>query len=212
MAACMSPDDRSDAVTHRIPAGRGLAIQLRAGELARIVNPTGTQVVDMWAVASDAVGEFLSMEHCREVLERIYFEVGDVLLTNRYRPVLTIVEDTSPGRHDTLIAACSTQMYERVGTAGHRNCADNFAAALESAGVPPFPFVPSPWNLFMSAPVTEAGTISYERPSSRPGDHVEVRAELDCTLICSACPDDHYPTNGGDGTPTDAQIVTLATP
>jgi uncharacterized protein YcgI (DUF1989 family) len=208
----MERDDHTDAVTRRIPAGRGLAIQLRAGELARIVNPTGTQVVDTWAVASDAVGEFLSMEHCREVLERIYFEVGDVLLTNRYRPILTIVGDTSPGRHDTLIAACSAQMYERVGAAGHRNCADNFASALESAGLPPLPFVLSPWNLFMSAPVSEAGSITYERPSSRPGDHVEVRAELDCRLIFSACPDDHYPTNGGDGSPTDAQVVTFASP
>ena len=64
----------------------------------------------------------------------------------------------------------------------------------------------------MSAPVTDAGSITYQRPSSRPGDHVEVRAEFDYTLILSACPDDHCPTNGGDGTPTDAHVVTFALP
>jgi uncharacterized protein YcgI (DUF1989 family) len=194
--------------SHTIPAGHGLAVRLGVGDRARIVNVTGTQVVDTWAFPSDGVDEQLSMEHCREVLERIYFTAGDVLVTNRYRPILTIGEDRSPGRHDTLIAACSAQMYARVGAAGHRNCSDNLVAALASAGQG-HSFVPSPWNLFMSAPVTEAGTLTYERPHSRAGDFVEVRAELDCLIVLSACPDDHYPTNGGDGTPTDAEVVTI---
>ena len=44
------------------------------------------------------------MEHC--ALPRRSSPAGDALVTNRRRPILTLVEDTSPGLHDTLIAAC----------------------------------------------------------------------------------------------------------
>jgi uncharacterized protein YcgI (DUF1989 family) len=147
------------------------------------------------------------MEHCREVLQRIVFEPGDVLVTNRYRPILAIVADTSPGGHDTLIAACSRAMYAHAGAGeGHANCADNLAHALEGHGHV-LPFTPSPWNLFMLAPVADGRTIDYVRPTSRPGDYVEVEARMDCLMAFSACPDDVYPTNGGDGTPRDVDIV-----
>jgi hypothetical protein len=189
-----------------VTAGHGLAVPLASGARLRVVNTPGTQVVDTWAFAAGNPLEFLSMEHCREVLQRIVFEPGDTLLTNRYRPILKIAEDTSPGRHDTLIAACSGPMFVRAGAdAGHANCADNLARALESRGCQ-LGFTPQPWNLFMLAPVKDGRTIDFVRPIARPGDYVEVEARMDCLMVFSACPDDVYPTNGGDGQPRDVHI------
>jgi uncharacterized protein YcgI (DUF1989 family) len=37
-----------------------------------------------------------------------------------------------------------------------------------------------------------------------------MRAEMDCLMVFSACPDDVYPTNGGDGTPVDAHVELVA--
>jgi len=187
-----------------LAARTGAAFALRKGQRLRVINSHGTQVVDSWAFASSS--EYLSLEHCREVLQKLFFETGDLLLTNLYRPILTIVQDTSPGRHDTLIAACSRPMYERAGRGNdHANCADNLAAALAAHGLTSA-VTPSPWNLFMQAPVKPDGHIDYVRPLSKPGDYVELRAEMDCLLAFSACPDDVYPTNGGDGTPRDVEI------
>jgi len=192
-----------------VPAGEGLAVPLAAGGRLRVVNSHGTQVVDTWAFVADDPWELLSMEHCREVLQRIVFEPGDVLLTNRYRPILEIVADTSPGGHDTLIAACSRPMYARAGAGeDHANCADNLAHRLEDHGHL-LGFTPAPWNLFMLAPVRDGRTIDYVRPTSKPGDYVEVEAKADCLMVFSACPDDVYPTNGGDGTPRDAHVDVL---
>jgi hypothetical protein len=189
-----------------VPAGRGLALSVRAGEHVRIVNTHGTQVVDTWAFADREGTEYLSMEHCREVLRSILFGVGDTLVTNLYRPILTIVADTSPGEHDTLIAACSRAMYAvHAGVADHANCVDNLRAALAGAGHAPA--APSPWNLFMAAPVDGGRRIEFRRPSCRAGDYVELRVERDGLLVFSACPDDHYPTNGGDGTPRDVRVL-----
>jgi uncharacterized protein len=193
-----------------VPAGRGLAVALARDARLRVVNTPGTQVVDTWAFVMGDPHEYLSMEHCREVLQRIVFEPGDVLLSNRYRPMLEILADSSPGGHDTLIAACSREMYARAGGGQeHANCADNLAHALEGHGHL-IPFTPAPWNLFMLAPVRDGRTIDYVRPTSRPGDAVELKVLADCLMVFSACPDDLYPTNGGDGKPRDVAIELLA--
>jgi len=193
-----------------VPAGRGLAIALSAGQRVRIINSHGTQVVDTWAFNQGDLAEFLSLEHCREVRQKILFDVGDRLVTNRYRPILTLAADTSPGEHDTLIAACSRSMFAMLGRGGdHPNCTDNLHAALAGQGLRST-VTPSPWNLFMSAPVRGGRNIEFRRPVCRAGDHVELLAELDCILVLSACPDDAYPTNGGDGTPADAHVLVLS--
>ncbi|MGH6934220.1 MAG: DUF1989 domain-containing protein [Dongiaceae bacterium] len=192
-----------------IPARQGKAVLLAKGHHIRVINTHGTQVVDCWAFAKDDISEWLSMEHSRELRQKILFEVGDLLVTNRYRLILTIVADSSPGEHDTLVAACSRHMYRFLGAdPEHANCADNLDAALSELGFRPTA-TPSPWNLFMSAPVRDGRLIEYRRPRCRPGDAIELRAEMDCVVAFSACPDDYYPTNGGDGTARDAHFLIL---
>jgi uncharacterized protein len=193
----------------KVKAECGLAIAVARGKRLRVINSFGTQVVDTWAIAADNPADYLSMEHCREVIQRIVFEPGDVLLTNHYRPILKFISDTSPAGHDTLIAACSEPMYRRAGAApGHASCAGNLTAALAALGLN-LPFTPQPWNLFMIARVPDGRSIIYERPQARPGDFVELEAQMDCIMVFSACPDDVYPTNGGDGRARDIELVLL---
>jgi len=53
------------------------------------------------------------------------------LRTDRRRPILTIIEDTSGGMHDSLIAACDRDRYATLGIEGnHDNCADNLRPVL----------------------------------------------------------------------------------
>jgi len=182
-----------------IPGGYGKAIAVDAGNVLKIVNLHGTQVVDFWAHNSDDRSEYLALGQCREVLERIYFAAGDTLISNRYNPMLTIVEDDTGIRHDTLIAPCSSAMYRFLGCPpGHRSCTSNYHEAFP-AGLPADP--PQPWNLFMTAAVAADGAIAYARPPLKPGMSVTVEALMDLTVVLSACPDDHYPTNGADGKP-----------
>src|SRR5438105_13606372 len=114
-----------------IPARRGKALHLRRGQKARVVNTKGQQVVDTWAFNAADLTEFMSMEHSRVAIGRIIPGVGDALVTNKRRPILTLIEDTSGGIHDTLFAACDRWRYELLGYAGyHHNRPDNPAAAL----------------------------------------------------------------------------------
>lgn len=57
-------------------------------------------------------------------------------------------------------------------------------------------WTPEPLNLFMNVPVKE-GRISVRSPVCKPGDYVVLRAETDCLVVMSACPNDLMDTNGG---------------
>jgi uncharacterized protein len=192
-----------------IPARRGKAVRISAGQSVRVVNTFGQQVVDTWAFSSADIGEFMSMEHTRIAISRIIPLVGDALVTNRRRPILRLTEDTSGGIHDTLVAACDRWRYELLGCAGyHDNCTDNLAAALGELDLKP-PETPSPLNLFMNIPVIDGNRIDVLPPVSTPGSYVTLRAEIDCLVAFSACPQDVVPVNGLGLTPTAAHFEVL---
>lgn len=190
-------------------ARSGRAIRLAPGEALRVINTHGTQVVDTWAFNAGDLSEYLSMQHLRAALGGIFPKPGDALVTNHRRPILTLEEDTSPGVHDTLIAACDRYRYEGLGCSGyHDSCADNLEGALAAFGLE-VPFCPSPLNLWMNIPVAADGAVSWLPPVSKPGDHVTLRAVLPAIVVLSACPQDMIPINGADLTPRDAAFELL---
>jgi uncharacterized protein YcgI (DUF1989 family) len=175
-----------------------------------VINTHGQQVVDLWAFNRQDPTECMSMEHSRASILRLVPHVGDTMLTNRRRPILTLVEDTWGGAHDTLMAACDRYRYEELGARGHHdNCADNLFDALKALGVTA-PSCPAPFNLFMNIPWTRQGDLSFEAPEQRPGGYVTFRAEMDAVVVFSACPQDLLPINGEAAKPTEAhfEIVT----
>lgn len=180
-----------------IPARRGRAVRVRQGQSLKIINTHGHQVVDFWAFCDPNLAEFLSMEHLRATLTTIFPKAGHDLHTNKRRPILHFVEDTSPGIHDTLMASCDNERYGLLGcTEYHDNCTDNLATAMRSLGVSGHE-TPSPLNLWMNIPVDDEGNTSWCEPVSKPGDHVILRAEMDCICAMSCCPQDMLPVNAG---------------
>ena len=177
-----------------IPARRGKAVRVQRGQHVKVINTHGTQVVDTWAFNAEALHEFMSMEHTRPHIGHIMPKVGDHLYTNQRRPILTLLEDTSPGIHDTIIAACDRYRYKFLGVEGyHDNCTDNLFAAMAELGLTP-PEVPSPLNLWMHIPVAADGSIDFKPTVARPGDYVLLRAELPVIMAFSACPQE-YPAH-----------------
>ena len=192
-----------------VPARRGRAVRLSVGEAIQIVNTHGTQVVDTWAFNAEDPTEFVSNEHMRASLGKLWPGQGDPLITNRRRPILILEEDTSPGRHDTLIAACDDYRYGLLGcTDYHDNCTDNLHAAMRRIGIA-LSECPSPLNLWMNIPVAGDGSTSWGEPLSKPGDHVVLRAQMDCIVAMSACPQDILPINGAACQPMEAHYRIL---
>jgi uncharacterized protein len=183
-----------EGMTGTIPAKQGRGIFLRAGQILKLVNTHGSQVVDTWAFNSADLREFMSMEHSRASMLKVTPGIGDALVTNRRRPILRVVEDTSLGVHDTLIAACDRYRYEELGARpGHENCSDNLTRVLGELGCQVFD-APCPLNLFMNVR-SDSGRIEFLPPVSKPGEYVSLRAEIDQVVVLSACPQDITPVN-----------------
>jgi hypothetical protein len=179
-----------------IPARRGKAVRVGKGRQVKMINTHGTQVVDTWAFNADDLHEFMSMEHTRPHIGRIIPNVGDIMYTNKRRPILTFVEDTSHGIHDTIIAACDRYRYKFLNFEGyHDNCTDNLYAAMAQLGLTP-PETPSPLNMWMNIPVGRDNSIQFLPTVAKPGDCVVLRAEMDVVMAFSACPQDILPING----------------
>jgi uncharacterized protein YcgI (DUF1989 family) len=190
-----------------IPARRGKAALVARGQSVKVINTHGTQVVDTWAFSRADLGEFMSMEHSRATHRHLIPRLGDALLTNRRRPILTLTEDTAGGIHDTLMAACDRYRYAELGHDGyHDNCTDNLSAGLAALGLT-LPETPSPLNLFMNIPWSGPGDLAFEPPVSAPGSFVVLRAEMDIVIAFSACPQDILLINGVGRAPTEAHFV-----
>jgi uncharacterized protein YcgI (DUF1989 family) len=185
-------------------------VRLAKGQAIQIINSHGQQVVDTWCFNADDMSEFMSMEHLHATLQGIFPATGDGLTTNRRRPILILEEDTSPGRHDTVIAACDVHRYAALGcTQYHDNCTDNLHAALAQLDLRAVD-CPAPLNLWMNIPVGPDGRITWGEPLSKPGDHVTLRAVLDCIVVMSTCPQDMIPINGAACTPTEVHYRLLS--
>lgn len=178
-------------------AGHG-SVLLNSGESFRLINVEGSQVVDLWAFVQPDTMEFLSTEHTRSCLQKLIPGVGDNLYSNKRRPILSIVEDTSPGVHDMLLSACDIHRYELLGHVGyHKNCADNLAEAVDEARYQ-LEDIPSPFNIFENVECDKDGCLSIEPPVVEAGQYITLKAEVALFVVMSACPMDIALTNGPD--------------
>ncbi|KAI8937753.1 hypothetical protein NX059_005453 [Plenodomus lindquistii] len=168
--------------------------------------------------------EYLSLPHTRASSHKLVPEVNDELLTNLRNPIITFIEDTSPGAHDTLTAACDANQYAALGVSKpeeHGSCAENLVLALkelnETAGLKGAKAVgadisvniaPTPLHLFMNAPLDFEHAdpkgkgalgikLKVEEPVGKKRSFVRFRAERDVVVVLSACPMDVGGQNGG---------------
>ncbi|KZM19609.1 uncharacterized protein EKO05_0004219 [Ascochyta rabiei] len=169
--------------------------------------------------------EYLSLPHTRASSYKLVPEVDDTLLTNLRNPIITLIEDSTPGAHDTLTAACDANLYTALGVdkpAEHGSCAENLVLALkelnENAGLKGTKAVgadisvniaPTPLHLFMAAPIelpsdaktsgsgAKGARLAVEEPQGKKRVFVRFRAERDVVVVFSACPMDVGPQNGG---------------
>jgi len=191
-----------------VPARGGRAVEVARGRRVKLINTHGSQVVDTFAFNRHDLGEFMSMEHTRVMLGKLNPKQGDGLYSNRRRVLLRIVEDTSPGVHDTLRAACDPVRYRLLGHENHASCAVNLENALAGLGLTAA-HSPCPLNMFENCPVAPDGALVVVPPPVKAGDYVVLEAEVDTVVVFSACPMDIFPTNGPDCTPKDVAYQLL---
>jgi uncharacterized protein YcgI (DUF1989 family) len=171
----------------RIEPQSGNAFELRRGQLLRVIDPCGEQVSDLIAFASDDRVEWLSSGRTIDYNNTIFFTSGHALYSNRSRVMLTIGRDTV-GRHDFLYTPCSQEtfslLYKHDGP--HPSCFENLSRCLTNFGIPS-DHIPTTFNLFMNVEIAPDGALAVRPPRSKPGDYMELRAEMDLIIGLTAC-------------------------
>lgn len=190
-----------------VPAREGRGVRVAAGTRFRVIDLEGRQAVDLFAFRIDDVAEFASAEHTRVHVNRLFPRPGEHFVTNRRRPILFFERDDSPGVHDMLVAACDPTRYRGLGVEGwHASCQENLQRAMAELGVERIE-IPQPINLFTNIPVAPEGSISWLPALSEPGDSVTMRAECDCIIVVSACPQDIMAINDNKPTPIGLELL-----
>jgi uncharacterized protein YcgI (DUF1989 family) len=192
----------------RLAPQTGTGFRLSAGQTLTVVDPTGGQVSDFFAVAAADPHEWLSSGRTIDYGNKIWFSSGDVLYSNRSNPMATIIED-SCGRHDFLLTPCSQQtfdlLYPELEGAYHPSCFENLSTGLGPFGVGPDQ-ISTTFNIFMNVWVDPSGELHIDPPTSVAGDLLVIRAEMDLLVGLTACSAEK--SNGGICKPIDYEVST----
>jgi len=190
-----------------IPARDGRGVALDAGISFRAVDVKGKQCGDLFAYRRDDVREYANAEHTRVSAGRLFPRPGQQFVTNRRRPILTLVEDHSPGLHDMLVAACDPSRYVLLGFKGwHASCQENLQKVMAGFGFSDIE-IPQPINVFTNIAVLPDGSIDWRPAETAPGDWIMFRTEMPCYVVLTACPQDIMPIN--DKNPTEMALEVL---
>lgn len=182
---------------HVVRKHDGLAVVLREGQLLRLTQPEGPQVIDFNAFNLNDPWEHLGSSVTRR-RETIHPTTGTKLWTRPpwERPMLEVTADTvahqsSPSgavTHDTLSGrCCAVSRVERYGI-DSPGCQEILAKAVEPFGLDGN-YVHDPFNIFMRTGIDENGRTFWEEPFDvKAGDYIDMRALMSCIVAVSACP------------------------
>ena len=179
-----------------IPARTGKAFEVRQGQHVRVVELEGPQVCDFDAFNLQDPREWFYSAGTRTRVG-VHPRQGDQLYTRPpwERIMFTIVADTVQHQpsasgaqaHDLIFSRCTgKRQLEKYGRETH-GCQQSLAAAIAPFGLDEL-YVHDPLNLFMKTGIRPDGKMFHELPDAKPGDYVELRAEMDTLVAISACP------------------------
>jgi urea carboxylase-associated protein 1 len=187
------------------PRGRW-SRQLKTGERLRIVDLEGQQAVDFLCYSAALPLDRLNVPNTVKLNRSLYVTQGCTLYSDRAHKMFTVLEDTC-GFHDTLAGCCSCEIdLVRYGVHKTLSCRSNFIAELAKWSLAPSEIV-SNINFFMRVTFDEAGRVEIVPSTSKPGDYVELQAEMPIIAVLSNCPQENNPAAGFRPTPIRVEIL-----
>jgi uncharacterized protein YcgI (DUF1989 family) len=110
---------------------------------------------------------------------------GRVILSDMGRVLLSLVEDTG-GAHDLLVGGSTPASTFAAFGATTRNTQENFLAAAAKIGLG-IRDIPPCVTFFAPVSLDDAGRFLWNPHRKRPGDFVDLRAEMNLVVVASNC-------------------------
>ena len=193
-----------------VPHNSGRSFVVRKGQRIRVIGET---TCDFVVFNYDNLWERFDQARTKANQVKVYITTGDILYSKINGVMMTIVEDTYKGRHDLQYGMCSKstrdEWWRRRDSPEMKNwfkqwgitkredmpmhgCYENIMSALVNYPIMPID-IPSPLNIFQHMEVAPDGRMIDRRHRDRPEPgkpaHVDFRAEMNCLVALSACPE-----------------------
>jgi uncharacterized protein len=177
----------TDAIIRReqVPAGWYALLRLRCGEALRIVDDTGRSSVSLVGWREEDTSERINCADTVKVQWSAAISKGRVILSDMGRVMLSLIEDTS-GAHDLLVGGSTPVSTLAAFGATTRNTHENFLAAASKIGLD-IRDIPPCVTFFAPVLLDDAGRFMWSEGRKRPGEFVDLRAEMNVLVAASNC-------------------------
>ena len=201
------PKTMKNLLSVRLAKNSGRSFTVNKGQRLRVA---GRSVVDFVTFNFGDFKERFDQARTKTNQAKVFISKGDQLFSKDNNPMLTIVEDTfKEGRHDLQKGMCSRKRFEMVAEGSSKRifldgvdpnpkkpekipdhgCYENLTEAVKEWKILPED-IPSPFNIFQTMHIDPETGMMYDtfvRPTVEA--HIDFRAEMDCLIALSACPE-----------------------
>jgi len=168
-----------------VPADWYTTVRLRRGEALRIIDISGMSSVSMIGWREEDTSERINCADTVKVQWSAAISKGRVILSDMGRVFVSLTEDTS-GAHDTLVGGSTPASTLAAFGVASRNTHENFLAAAAKIGLG-LRDIPPCVTFFAPVSVDAKGRFLWNASRKRPGDFVDLRAEMNVVLVLSNC-------------------------
>jgi uncharacterized protein len=199
-------EDLSGVISREVvPPGGRWSRRLETGERLRLIDLEGQQAVDFLCYSAELPLDRINLPNTIKLNHSLYISKGCRIYSDHAKVMFSVVEDTC-GYHDTLAGCCSNEIdLVRYNVKKSKSCRSNFIAELAKWAMSPSEIV-SNINFFMRVPFETDGHVEISDGISKPGDYVELLAEMPVLAMLSNCPQEHNPAAGLRPTPIEVIV------
>lgn len=178
---------------------------IKKGQVIRIIDLEGQQVPDVCIWDRNDLGNVLNTTNTMAILGRwSKLTIGNGLYSKNCDKLAIVSEDTTDGTHCISLGAFCNEPLNRIryGVPGTPNCHDNLVSAMSRYG---FSAMDIDWGsvvaFFWDVRYEPDGRLVFHEPHNKPGDYVDLMAQMDIIVAISNCPQERNPTNAYNPTP-----------
>jgi uncharacterized protein len=181
--------------TETLPGGTAWSGVLRRGNTLRLTDTHGRANVAALFYNAEEKAERYNMPDTLKAQHTAFLSAGHVCYSDMGRVLCSIAADTC-GWHDTVCGtthpASTRSRYGEARYQTHRNAMfrnghDNFLVELEKWGLDKRDVVAN-LNLFSKVQADDAGRLQFATAHRAPGQHVDLRFEMNTLVVLSATP------------------------
>ena len=184
-----------------VPHNTGWSGEMKKGQVIRI---SATTTVDLVFFKLQNLRERFDQARTKVYNMKLFVTTGDKLMGRNNQHMMTILADGfKEGTHDLQKGMCSGYRFQlakqevrlgeyyarQISEIPDHGCYENLSKTLAQYGIIPED-IPSPFNLNQHMKIDGAsGKMEHTQLRPKPGNFMDLRAEMDLLVALSACPD-----------------------